>query len=210
MPGYFITFEGIEGSGKSTQIKLLEGYLAQEQIPFLSTREPGGTPVAEAIRKILLDPLYAELLPETELLLYSASRAQHTGELILPALNAGKVVISDRYYDSTYAYQGAARDLDYELIDVLSSFATFHTVPDLTVLLDLPAQEGLGRIVHRDLDRLEQEDISFHRKVREQFLFIAKKHASRYLVLDATKAPEVIHQSIIRALNFNRRPKHEA
>lgn len=202
MPGYFITFEGIEGSGKSTQIKLLVDYLTKQQIPHLSTREPGGTPIAEAIRKILLDPLCAEMLPEAELLLYCASRAQHTGELILPALNAGKVVISDRYYDSTYAYQGAARALDCEIIDLLSSFATFHTVPDLTVLLDLPVEDGLARINDRDLDRLEQEDISFHRKVREQFLLIAKKHASRYLVLDALKAPEVIHQRIIRALNF--------
>ncbi len=202
MPGYFITFEGIEGSGKSTQIKLLVDYLVKQQIPHLSTREPGGTPIAEAIRKILLDPLCSEMLPEAELLLYSASRAQHTGELILPALKAGKIVISDRYYDSTNAYQGAARELDYDVIDLLNTFATFHTVPDLTVLLDLPVEAGLARILHRDLDRLEQEDISFHRKVREQFLFIAKKHASRYLVLDASKAPDLIHQEIIRALNF--------
>jgi dTMP kinase len=202
MAGYFITFEGIEGSGKSTQIKLLVDYLIKQQIPHLSTREPGGTPIAEAIRKILLDPLCSEMLPEAELLLYSASRAQHTGELILPALAAGKVVISDRYYDSSTAYQGAARDLDYNVIDLLNSFATFHTVPDLTVLLDLPVEEGFKRIDHRDLDRLEQEDISFHKKVRQQFLSIAKKHASRYLVLDALKAPEVIHLEIIRALNF--------
>ncbi|MDD2423288.1 MAG: dTMP kinase [Candidatus Cloacimonetes bacterium] len=202
MAGYFITFEGIEGSGKSTQIKLLVDYLIKQQIPHLSTREPGGTPIAEAIRKILLDPLCSEMLPEAELLLYSASRAQHTGELILPALAAGKVVISDRYYDSSTAYQGAARDLDYNVIDLLNSFATFHTVPDLTVLLDLPVEEGFKRIDHRDLDRLEQEDISFHKKVRQQFLSIAKKHASRYLVLDALKAPEVIHIEIIRALNF--------
>lgn len=202
MSGYFITFEGIEGSGKSTQIKLLVDYLKKQQIPHLATREPGGTPIAETIRKILLDPLCSEMLPETELLLYCASRAQHTGELILPALKAGKIVISDRYYDSSYAYQGAARDLDYELIDQLTGFATFHTVPDLTILLDLPVEDGLGRIEHRDLDRLEQEDISFHKKVREQFLSIARKHASRYLVLDALKAPELIHQRIIQALNF--------
>ncbi|MCB5270695.1 MAG: dTMP kinase [Candidatus Cloacimonetes bacterium] len=202
MAGYFITFEGIEGSGKSTQIKLLVDYFIEQQIPHLSTREPGGTPIAEAIRKILLDPLCSEMLPEAELLLYSASRAQHTGELILPALKAGKIVISDRYYDSTTAYQGAARDLDYTVIDLLNSFATFHTVPNLTVLLDLPVEEGFKRIDHRDLDRLEQEDISFHKKVRQQFLSIAKKHASRYLVLDALKAPELIHNQIVRALNF--------
>jgi len=112
------------------------------------------------------------------------------------------VVISDRYYDSTYAYQGAARALDYAVIDQLTTFATFNTIPDLTVLLDLPVEAGLSRIKSRNLDRLEQEDISFHRKVRQQFLFIAKKHASRYLVLDALKEPDEIHRQIIRALKF--------
>ncbi|MDD5536658.1 MAG: dTMP kinase, partial [Candidatus Cloacimonetes bacterium] len=123
MRGLFITFEGIEGSGKSTQVQLLTQYLNNHHLPYICTREPGGTPIAEAIRRILLDPLCAEMLPETELLLYNASRAQHTGELILPALQAGKIVISDRYYDSTYAYQGAARSLDYAVIDSLTAFA---------------------------------------------------------------------------------------
>lgn len=202
MRGYFITFEGIEGSGKTTQIKLLVDYLHKRQLPYLTTREPGGTAIAEAIRKILLDPLCSEMLPETELLLYCASRAQHTGELILPALKAGKVVISDRYYDSTYAYQGAARALNYEVIDQLTAFATFNTTPDLTVLLDLPAEVGLGRIKDRNLDRLEQESISFHQKVRAQYLFIAKKHTSRYLVLDAEKEADEIHQQIVQALKI--------
>ncbi|HPI26707.1 MAG TPA: dTMP kinase, partial [Candidatus Cloacimonadota bacterium] len=106
MRGKFVTFEGIEGSGKSTQVKLLISYLEKEGIPYLKTREPGGTPIAEAIRRILLDPACKEMLPETELLLYNASRCQHTGELIIPALEAGKLVICDRYFDSTYAYQG--------------------------------------------------------------------------------------------------------
>lgn len=200
MRGLFITFEGIEGSGKSTQVQLLTQYLNNHHLPYICTREPGGTPIAEAIRRILLDPLCAEMLPETELLLYNASRAQHTGELILPALQAGKIVISDRYYDSTYAYQGAARSLDYAVIDSLTSFATFNTEPDLTILLDLPAEVGLSRIDNRDLDRLELEDLSFHRKVREQFLFIAKKHPSRYVVIDAQKAPEEINRVIINRI----------
>lgn len=200
MRGLFITFEGIEGSGKSTQVQLLTQYLNNHHLPYICTREPGGTPIAEAIRRILLDPLCAEMLPETELLLYNASRAQHTGELILPALQAGKIVISDRYYDSTYAYQGAARSLDYAVIDSLTAFATFNTEPDLTILLDLPAEAGLSRIDNRDLDRLELEDLSFHRKVREQFLFIAKKHPSRYVVIDAQKAPEEINRSIINRI----------
>ncbi|MDD4233789.1 MAG: dTMP kinase [Candidatus Cloacimonetes bacterium] len=200
MRGLFITFEGIEGSGKSTQVQLLTQYLNNHHLPYICTREPGGTPIAEAIRRILLDPLCAEMLPETELLLYNASRAQHTGELILPALQAGKIVISDRYYDSTYAYQGAARSLDYAVIDSLTAFATFNTEPDLTILLDLPAEVGLSRIDNRDLDRLELEDLSFHRKVREQFLFIAKKHPSRYVVIDAQKAPEEINRVIINRI----------
>ncbi|MDD2616737.1 MAG: dTMP kinase [Candidatus Cloacimonetes bacterium] len=200
MRGLFITFEGIEGSGKSTQVQLLTQYLNNHHLPYICTREPGGTPIAEAIRRILLDPLCAEMLPETELLLYNASRAQHTGELILPALQAGKIVISDRYYDSTYAYQGAARSLDYAVIDSLTAFATFNTEPDLTILLDLPAEVGLSRIDNRDLDRLELEDLSFHQKVREQFLFIAKKHPSRYVVIDAQKAPEEINRVIINRI----------
>jgi dTMP kinase len=200
MRGLFITFEGIEGSGKSTQVKLLVKYLEELHLPYITTREPGGTPIAEAIRNILLDPLCAEMLPETELLLYNASRAQHTGELILPALEAGKIVISDRYYDSTYAYQGAARSLDYDVIDALTAFATFNTVPDLTIVLYLPAEVGLSRIGNRTLDRLELEDLSFHQKVREQFLFIAKKHPSRYMVINAQKAPEEINRDIINRI----------
>lgn len=202
MRGRFITFEGIEGSGKSTQVKLLESFLKAQQIPYLSTREPGGTPIAEAIRTILLDPDCSEMLPETELLLYNASRAQHTGELIRPALDAGKIVICDRYYDSTYAYQGAARELDMDIIDTLTQYATFNTVPELSILLDLPVAQGLARIKKRKLDRLERENVAFHEKVRQQFLFIAKKQASRYLVIDGSKPAEEIHQEILRALKF--------
>ncbi|HPM04927.1 MAG TPA: dTMP kinase, partial [Candidatus Cloacimonas sp.] len=123
--GLFITFEGIEGSGKSTQVKLLVKALQKRNLPYLTTREPGGTEIAEAIRSILLNPLYANMTPETELLLYCASRAQHTAELIIPALENGSIVICDRYFDSTYAYQGAARELDENLIDTLTRFATY-------------------------------------------------------------------------------------
>lgn len=201
MTGKFITLEGIEGSGKSTQIALLSDYLSRQNLPHLCTREPGGTPIAEAIRKLLLDVANSEMLPETELLLYSAARAQHSGELILPALNKGKIVISDRYYDSTYAYQGAARRLDCGVIDVLTDFACFGKKPDLTILLDLPAEIGLSRIASRKQDRLEQEALSFHQNVREQFLFIAKNRASRYLVIDAQKSKDDIHLEIVRAIN---------
>ena len=198
--GLFITFEGIEGSGKSTQVKLLVDYLTKHQLPYLTTREPGGTVISEAIRSILLNPEYAEMKPETELLLYCASRAQHTGELILPALAEGKIVICDRYYDSTYAYQGAARELDEQLIDTLTRFATYGRIPDITFLLDLPVEIGLTRIKQRQLDRLELETADFHRKVRQQFLHIANKCSDRYIVLDALEEPETIHGKIVSLL----------
>lgn len=200
MKGIFVTFEGIEGSGKSTQVRMLVEYLKEHKLDYITTREPGGTPIAESIRTLLLDPGNAEMLPATELLLYCASRAQHTGELILPALAAGKIVICDRYYDSTYAYQGAARRLDEQMIETLTKMATFDTQPDLTVLLDVPVQAGLLRIKDRTLDRLEQEDISFHERVRQHYLSIAKKYSSRFLVLNGLDDPGQIHRQIIQSL----------
>lgn len=200
MKGIFVTFEGIEGSGKSTQVRMLVEYLKEHKLDYITTREPGGTPIAESIRTLLLDPGNAEMLPATELLLYCASRAQHTGELILPALASGKIVICDRYYDSTYAYQGAARRLDEQMIETLTKMATFDTQPDLTVLLDVPVQAGLLRIKDRTLDRLEQEDISFHERVRQHYLNIAKKYSSRFLVLNGLDDPDQIHRQIIQSL----------
>jgi len=199
--GLFITFEGIEGSGKSTQVRLLVQYLKERSLPYITTREPGGTVIAEAIRSILLNPDYAEMKPETELMLYCASRAQHTGELILPALAQGKIVICDRYFDSTYAYQGAARDLDEQLIDTLTRFATYGRSPDVTFLLDLPVETGLSRIKQRTLDRLELEKAEFHHKVRQQYLSIANKCRDRYVVLNGLDEPEAVHRSIISVLN---------
>ncbi len=198
--GLFITFEGIEGSGKSTQVKLLVKALQKRNLPYLTTREPGGTEIAEAIRSILLNPLYANMTPETELLLYCASRAQHTAELIIPALENGSIVICDRYFDSTYAYQGAARELDENLIDTLTRFATYGRIPDLTFLIDLPVQVGLSRIQSRQLDRLEKEKTAFHERVREQFLFIANKCPSRYVVLNGEQTPEEIHRQLLASL----------
>ncbi|MBW6514352.1 MAG: dTMP kinase [Candidatus Syntrophosphaera sp.] len=196
MKGLFITFEGIEGSGKSTQMRLLADLLAGRDLPVLLTREPGGPPIAEKIRAILLDTEHGAMLPETELLLYSASRVQHTGEWILPAMKEGKIVLCDRYYDSTFAYQGAARFQDLEFIRLLTEFATFRTVPDLTFLLDLPVEQGLARITGRQLDRLEQENVSFHERVRQQYLELARIHASRYIVLDGTLSKGEVHQAI--------------
>lgn len=195
--GKFITFEGCEGSGKSTQVKLLNDALLQIGFETLVTREPGGPPISEAIRNILLHPEHHTMLPETELLLYMASRAQHTGEWIIPALNNGKIVLCDRYNDSTIAYQGAARELNQEFISLLAGFATFSKVPDLTILLDLPVDIGLSRISERKLDRLEMEAASFHQKVRDQYLIIAKNEPSRYIVLDGAMNPEQIHTRIL-------------
>ncbi len=195
--GFFITFEGVEGCGKSTQALLLANALRELGHEVLLTREPGGPVISEVIRKILLDPQYFEMLPETEMLLYMASRSQHTGEWILPALKEGKIVISDRYYDSTIAYQGAARDLDYSIIETITHFATYNTDPDLTFLIDIPVEVGMKRIKSRKLDRLELEDVDFHVKVREQYLFIATKYHSRYIVIDGDDLVDSIHQKIL-------------
>jgi dTMP kinase len=197
MKGLFITFEGVDGSGKSTQMALLATRLEELGLPVLQTREPGGPPIAEAIRHLLLDTANKAMLPRTELLLYCASRAQHTGEWIIPALKAGKIVLCDRYYDSTFAYQGAARSLDMEQIRILTDFATFHTVPNLTFLLDIPVSEGMARIGKRTLDRLELEDNSFRELVRAEYQNLAKKNPERFVVLDGRLSRSTIHAQII-------------
>jgi len=200
MKRIFITFEGIEGCGKSTQSRLLKEFLEESGVPVMHTREPGGPKISEEIRKILLSNDNAEMVPETELLLYMASRSQHTAEWIIPALDEGKLVISDRYYDSTLAYQGAARKLDRSIIDVITKFATYNLVPDLTILIDLPAEKGLSRI-HVDVaDRLESESMDFHRKVREGFLDLANEEKERYLIVDGTGSIDEIHSQIISAV----------
>jgi len=200
-PGYFITFEGIEGCGKSTQAVLLSNALKEKGCDVLLTREPGGPIISEAIRKILLDPENYEMLPETEMLLYMASRSQHTGQWIIPALNEGKVVISDRYYDSTIAYQGAARELNYSIIEIITRFATFNTDPDMTFLVDVPVEVGMKRIQSRKLDRLEMENFEFHKKVRDQYLYIASKHNSRYNVINGDDLVTTIHENIMAAVS---------
>jgi dTMP kinase len=200
MKGLFITFEGMEGCGKSTQAALLKDYLLNLKYDVLLTREPGGPRISEDIRKLLLDPENMEMLPVTEVLLYMASRSQHTGEWIIPALKEGKVVISDRFTDSTLAYQGAARKVDFGMIRRLNRFATFATEPDLTILIDVPVKTGLSRIESRVLDRLELEDYSFHMKVRKKFLFIAKRNPKRFLVINGKLDIETIHQQICSAV----------
>ncbi len=193
----FITFEGIEGCGKSTQARMLKEFLLREGKRVFLTREPGGPKIAEKIREILLSVENKKMLPQTEVLLYMAARSQHTGEWIIPELEKGKIVISDRYYDSTFAYQGAARKIDGKLIDTIRRYATFGLVPDITFLVDLPEEIGLSRILAKDADRLEQESMEFHKKVREGFLDLANKEPERFVVLDGNKSIKEIHKNVI-------------
>lgn len=204
MNGHFITFEGIEGSGKTTQAEKAEEYLKQLGCPVLRTREPGGTPTGIEIRSILLDKndLSFPLHPITELLLYSADRIQHLHEVIIPALKKKITVICDRYIDSTTAYQGGGRGLNFELIQQVHKIATFGIYPTRTYLLDLPVEVGLSRINKRgnSLDRLETESIEFHQKVRDCFLRIAKENPHRIMVIDATQPEDAISAIIQKDL----------
>jgi dTMP kinase len=194
--GLFITFEGIEGCGKSTQVKLLAEWLRETGREVLLTREPGGPVISEEIRSILLNPHNHEMLPETELLLYMASRSQHTGQWIIPALNTGKDVISDRYYDSTIAYQGAARSINLEWIQKLTEYATYSLKPDITFLIDITLDESRKRLSERSLDRIEKEAGEFHQKVRDGFLALAEREPDRFIILDGTAAVEEISEEI--------------
>lgn len=197
--GFFVTFEGPEGSGKSTQIKRLESYLKRKGHKTLLLREPGGTHVSEAIRHILLDTKSKGMSPEVELLLYLAARGQIVREKILPALKKGKVVICDRFEDSTVAYQGYGRGLSLDFIQSASHWVRGKLVPDLTILLDLSPEDGFKRTGRRD--RMEQESINFHRRVRKGFLALARKNSKRFVVLDATKKVDFLSNRIQGIVN---------
>jgi dTMP kinase len=191
---YFITLEGIEGCGKSTQAELLSRELhAETGCQVIATREPGGCPIANKIRAILLDADNRALVPLAELLLYAAARAQHVAEVIRPALAEGKIVLCDRYTDATTAYQGYGRALDLPLIENLAQLATGGLTPDLTILLDCPEEVGLKRAMARinassgaREERFEQESLRFHHAVREGYLKIAAAHPDRFIVVDGT------------------------
>ena len=188
--GYFITFEGIEGCGKTTQIHLLEKFLLQQKYEVVCTREPGGTPVADQIRHILLDP-HNPIDPMTELLLYEACRSEHVTKVIEPALQAGKIVLCDRFSDSTIAYQGYARGHAFNKLEQLASLSHHALKPDLTLLLDCPVAQGLSRAQERNInqanleDRFEKEALGFHEKGRQGFLKIAALKPKRSVVFDA-------------------------
>ena len=193
----FITFEGIEGCGKTTQSKLLCEALIDRGFPVVYTREPGGTPAAEELRSFLLKPRDEKFPPFAELSVYEAARAFHVENLIRPSLQEGAVVICDRFIDSTVAYQGYGRGLDISLIDRLNREATGGLKPDLTVLIDLPVEEAFRRISDRRKDRMESEALEFHRRVREGFLKLSKREPERFLVLDGTKSVEELHRRIL-------------
>ncbi len=203
MKSVFITFEGIEGSGKSTQIVLLANYLVSRKKGVTLTREPGGTEIGDQIRKILLDPANKTLDPRAELFLYAAARAQHLEELVRPDLEAGKIVLCDRYSDATLAYQGYGRGLDVDMIRALDRMATGGLRPDLTVLLDIDAAAGLsrarGRNNSRGLEaeaRFENEDLAFHERVRQGYLALAKSEPARFRLVEAKAAPDDIQNRI--------------
>ncbi len=194
--GMFISLEGVEGCGKSTQAELLVEHVAGLGYTVIATREPGGTPIAEQIREILLEPRNTDMTDITELLLYLASRAQHVTQLIRPALAEGKVVICQRFSDATFAYQGYARGLDLNLLKQMNEMATGGLKPHLTLLLDIEAERGLSRKQREDWDRLESESIGFHDKVREAYLAIAGQSPERVQVIDANRSVRSVHISI--------------
>lgn len=186
----FVTFEGPEGGGKTTQMRRLAEYLRGRGYPVLATREPGGTPIGDRVRAILLDPAHTEMRPEAEFLLFSAARAQHVAQVIRPHLAAGGVVLCDRYADASLAYQGYGYELNLATVDTITRFATGGLVPDLSLCLDVPVEVGLRR-KSRGLgdawNRMEQKEMDYHRRVRAGYLAIASRHPGRWLVLDATQ-----------------------
>lgn len=201
----FITFEGIEGCGKTTQVKRLVKKLKRHHIPLVSTAEPGGTRIGKSIRRILLNSRNKHLAPLAELILYEADRAQHIEEIIKPALREGKWVICDRFSDSTVVYQGWARRQDMGLIKILNERVTQGIEPDLTFLLDCPVELGLGRALKRDLagtnkgqSRFENEKIAFHREVRRGYLKLARENPKRFVTIDASGDRDKIEEEIFK------------
>ncbi len=201
MRGFFITFEGIEGAGKSTQAKMLYEYFIKNRKKSILTREPGGTDLGRKIREILLNPSQEIFPPIAELMLYEADRNIHIHNVIKPYLERGYYVISDRFTDSTLAYQGYARGLNIELVKNLNKTASEGITPDLTFLIDIPVEEGMSRIHRiRKKDRIEQEDIVFHKRLREGFLKIAEMEKERIVVLDGKKDKYLIFYEILEIL----------
>lgn len=209
MLGKLITFEGIEGCGKTTQVDRTCHWLERQGRPFLQTREPGGTEIGRQIRKILLDTRNRTLDAMTELLLYAADRAQHVRERIRPALEHGEWVLCDRFTDATLAYQGEGRGLDRQTIATLNEMAAGGVKPDLTLLIDLPVQVGLSRAIRRNHQegltaaegRFEAEETAFHDRVRRGYLRMAEAEPKRFRLLDGNRDPDEIHREILSLLS---------
>ena len=198
MPGKFITLEGIEGSGKSVQLHLLEEELKKRKVHFLITQQPGGTPFGKEVRQILLQQEGAQREPTAELLLYLADRYQHLKEVIEPSLTQGLHVLCDRYHDATLAYQGHARGLGFPMVDQLAKILALR-IPDLTLVLDLEVEVGLKRARERNQNensenwgRFEAEDLYFHRRVREGYRLLVQREPNRVLLVDASGTPEAV------------------
>ena len=198
----FVTFEGPDGSGKTTQIRLLRAYLEEKGYPICQTREPGGTSIGDQVRQVLHDPANAEMRATTEILLYSASRAQLVEEVIRPALACNQIVLCDRYAESTLAYQGSGRQLDLDVLGTVTAFATGRLRPDLIVYLDIPVEEGLHRKrrAHEteddELNRMDQQAVDFYQRVRRGYLRLAEEEPDRWLIVDARQPVEAIQQVI--------------
>lgn len=203
----FITFEGIEGCGKSTQISLLAERLQEAGQQVVLTREPGGCLIANQIRSLLLDAANSAMVPMTELMLYAAARAQHLSEVIRPGLNSGAIVLCDRFSDATRAYQAFGRGIDRQVMETLNSLACNSLTPDLTLLLDCPVETGLSRARQRiesssgpREERFELESMAFHQRVRDGYLHLANEEPDRFVVIDASASPDQVAQDIWTAV----------
>lgn len=200
MSGIFITFEGGEGSGKSTQMAWVAERLRAAGVPVLAVREPGGTALGEAVRRIVLDPATRVMDPRAELLLFEAARAQLAAEVIRPALEAGTVVLGDRHGDSSTAYQGYARGIDVETVRSMNAVATGGLVPDRTLVFDVDPGVSLSRAVANGADRIEAEDMAFHERVRQGYLHIARDEPGRVRVVDAEGSIDDVAERTVAAL----------
>lgn len=201
MKGKFITFEGCDGCGKSTQLKMLSAYLTEKGIAHVFTREPGGGKISEAIREILLSGKNMEMTDECEALLYAAARVQHLHDRVQPALAEGKLVICDRYVDSSLAYQAYARNLGEEFVRQINAYALEHYLPDATVFIDLTPEDAFKRKHGADEnDRLEQAGMAFHRRVYEGFDALAKQNPERFIRIDGKQSPQNIFDAVVKAL----------
>ncbi len=203
MSAKFITFEGPEGSGKTSVIKAVRDYLVSEGYDILTTREPGGTRIAEDIRNIILSKENTEMNAYTEALLYAASRSQHFTEIILPALEKGQIILCDRFIDSSLAYQGYGRDLGIDAVYEINRFGIGNHLPDVTIFIDVPPAVGLKRVFEntgRKVDRLDLETVEFHEKVYQGYLLLAEKFKERFIVVDGTNPVETVVEDTIQIL----------